>query len=254
MSSHRMTLRSKARRTAPPPPPAAQPEEESESESEESEDEPSITLAGAPARPQKQRQPAAAPAPKPGPRRPDPRPVYLDNAEYPVHNYGSALYQYRNNGPVPPAVPHPRFPRPPVPTVEHARASLVRTRANTTYYEGLPHDNDKQLVAAQTLQTWRDRVLQAPAADPSTNPGRQFSLAERIELIKGPNNGRLFRDKLESGDRTLMADRSEWLDWRLIAGSQYWVCPKCAAHVLTNDIPAHRAAHGVVPFYNTNTA
>ncbi|EJD53521.1 hypothetical protein AURDEDRAFT_148495 [Auricularia subglabra TFB-10046 SS5] len=257
MSSHRMTLRSKARRTAPPPP-TPQPEEESESESEESEDEPSITVTAAPARSQRQRQPAAAPPPKPAPRKPERRPVYLDNAEYPVETYASTMYEYRNNARVlhPPPNPGPFVvPRPPVPTAEHSRASLLRGRLYSAVVDpDEPRDLDKQLVLAQTIQTWRGRVLHAPPADPSTNPERQQTISQRLELMKaGPAGGRWLRDNLKLGDRSLMAERSEWLDWRLIAGSQYWVCPRCNEHVLTSDIPAHRTAHGIIPVINTNT-
>lgn len=98
---------------------------------------------------------------------------------------------------------------------------------------------------AETLQTWIAETTHAKprgdAARELSNKEKNDNITERL-MIKTLED---LRERTVAVDGSLMRERGEWHDWRLIAGTEYWECPRCKEFVHTDDVKLHKASHPV---------
>lgn len=140
-------------------------------------------------------------------------------------------------------------PRQPPPTREEAEAifARIKTRVDVLPYKYSDHKRRQKM--AESLQTWMAETTHASPRGP--HAGRPLRSSEKDSQIRA----RLaVKSSLQVASRTrvvclngsLMRERSEWHDWRLIAGTDYWECPKCKEFIHTNDVKLHKISHPVL--------
>ncbi|KZW04347.1 hypothetical protein EXIGLDRAFT_758642 [Exidia glandulosa HHB12029] len=147
-------------------------------------------------------------------------------------------------------------PRPPPPTREEAKAIYARVKSRVDvpkppHYTEEPLRLEKQKKAA-TLQTWISETMHVPARTPGYPSRGEPSTSERVAAITDRTKlkdtyafVRYYQDEKNIPDGNLVREKTEWYDWRQIAGTEYWECPRCNEFVHTDDVKLHKSSHPV---------